>query len=128
MYYLEAKIVVGRFAEKLVMLPKMDLETNDQNLALSFRRRQFPIRLYFAMAFNKSQGQPLEKVGIYLTRPVFAHGQLYVALSRVRRWDSIKVQIVETNLLGKTISETGEVTTLKIIYDSIFRQLSKWVL
>jgi hypothetical protein len=34
------------------------------------------------MTINKAQGQSLKRVGIYLKRPVFAHGQLYVALPR----------------------------------------------
>ena len=37
------------------------------------------------------KGQTLEKCGLYLPRPVFAHGQLYVALSRVRNAKSITI-------------------------------------
>ena len=37
----------------------------------------------FATTIRKSQGETLGKVGLYLKSPVFAHGQLYVALSRV---------------------------------------------
>ena len=35
-----------------------------------------------AMTMNKSQGQSPERAGLFLPRPVFSHGQLYVAFSR----------------------------------------------
>ena len=35
------------------------------------------------MTINKAQGQTLKYVGLCLTEPVFAYGQLYVAVSRV---------------------------------------------
>ncbi|RCV37930.1 hypothetical protein SETIT_8G102700v2 [Setaria italica] len=41
-----------------------------------------PICLSFAMTINKAQVQTITNVGIYLPEPVFAHGQLYIALSR----------------------------------------------
>lgn len=37
----------------------------------------------FAVTINKSQGQTLNKVGIYLPQPIFGHGQLNVTFSRV---------------------------------------------
>ena len=36
------------------------------------------------MTINKSQGQTLQNVGVWLNDTCFAHGQLYVAMSRVR--------------------------------------------
>ena len=49
---------------------------------------------------NKSQGQTLKNVGLYLPRPVFGHGQLYVALSRVGDPRFIKVLVMDTREQG----------------------------
>lgn len=43
---------------------------------------QYPIRLAWALTIHKSQGQTYESVSIDLTTAAFAHGQMYVALSR----------------------------------------------
>ncbi|XP_056685527.1 uncharacterized protein [Spinacia oleracea] len=54
-------------------------------------RKQFPIKLSFAMTINKSQGQTLSQVAVYLPRPCFSHGQLYVTLSRARQASQVTV-------------------------------------
>lgn len=45
---------------------------------------QFPVRLAWAITIHKSQGLTFNKAVIDLSHPTFAHGQLYVALSRLR--------------------------------------------
>lgn len=52
-------------------------------------RKQFPLIPAFSLSIHKSQGQTLEKVGLELQRQPFTHGQLYTALSRVRRKEGV---------------------------------------
>ena len=59
-----------------------------------FKRKQFPIRLSFAMIVNKSQGQTIPNVRVYLPEPVFSHSQLYVALSRATARSNIRILAV----------------------------------
>jgi ATP-dependent DNA helicase PIF1 len=80
---IDAEIVNEQHHGKRVFIPRIPLSpSEDINLPFKFKQKQFPIRLSFAMTINKAQGQTIPIVGIYLPEPVFAHGQLYVALSR----------------------------------------------
>ncbi|KAF2347894.1 DNA helicase, partial [Trinorchestia longiramus] len=74
----------------------INLVPSDTNFPFNFCRRQFPLIPAFAMTINKSQGQSFSNVGVYLPSPVFSHGQLYVALSRIRNRNNIKTAIKET--------------------------------
>ena len=100
---LDCEIVTGSFAGKHVLLSKINLEPSDDLFPFKFQRKQFPVRLSFAMNINKSQGQTFEKVGIHLDKPVFAHGQLYVALSRAKSISSLKIKLPGTNTITKNI-------------------------
>ena len=46
--------------------------------------KQFPLNLGYAMTIHKAQGKTLDTVVVDISRGAFAHGQVYVALSRTR--------------------------------------------
>ena len=82
---IEAEIITGSNIGNIVFIPRIKLDTSEHSsLPFTLYRRQFPIVLAFAMTINKSQGQSFREVGLYLRRPLFSHGQLYVSLSRCR--------------------------------------------
>jgi len=70
---LKCRIMSGdrRFAGKVVFIPQITLSLAAEDLLIPLRRRQFPIRLAFAMTVNKSQGQSLRNVGLDFRKSVF---------------------------------------------------------
>ncbi|BAF14156.1 Os04g0206200, partial [Oryza sativa Japonica Group] len=114
-YSISAEIVSGAHAGKRVFIPRIPLyPSEDLSLPFKFKRKQFSIRLSFAMTINKAQGQTIPNVAIYLPEPVFSHGQLYVALSR-------GVSRGTTRILAKPridIDPTGK-STKNIVYRDV---------
>lgn len=87
---LRCRILTGDKTGDIVFINRVTLYC-ENIFPFTFKRRQFPIKLAFAMTINKSQGQTFDKIGIDLRKDVFNHGQLYVAFSRVRSWDSLRI-------------------------------------
>jgi hypothetical protein len=72
-------------------LPRLTFEFRPPRANWTVQRRQFPLRLAYATTFNSCQGLTLDQVVLDLTMPVFAHGQLYTSLSRVRSSANIRI-------------------------------------
>jgi hypothetical protein len=98
-HVIEALVATGSHVGNVAYIPKIKLLSGNEptTLPLSFSRTQFPVRLAFAMTINKAQGQTMDRVGLYLPKHVFSHGQLYVALSRVKSPAAIKIMIDDTD-------------------------------
>ena len=82
-YSLQGQLLGGDYDDELRIISRIELTSIEGDLSFILTRRQFPVQLCFAMTINKSQGQLLNTVGLDLRLPIFCHGQLYVALSRV---------------------------------------------
>jgi len=90
----ECVILSGPHAGNTELIPRIPLDSPEKvRNTVRFTRVQFPLRLAFAMTINKAQGQSLDRVGLLLDPPVFSHGQLYVALSRVTQPYGIQLKI-----------------------------------
>ncbi|XP_022041801.2 ATP-dependent DNA helicase pif1-like [Helianthus annuus] len=113
---IEAHIVTGTAIGHRVYIPRISLTHTDNELPFTFKRKQFPIKLCYAMTINKSQGQSLNKIGVYLPEPVFDHGQLYVALSRATSPDSLKI-------LTTPMKDMPSNVTKNIVYSDFLHQI-----
>ncbi|KAL6530588.1 hypothetical protein OROMI_028477 [Orobanche minor] len=115
-HVIEAEILTGSNAGHRALIPRMSLTPSDPRLPVKFTRRQYPLIVSFAMTINKSQGQSLAHVGLFLRKPVFCHGQLYVALSRVTHPKGLRILICDQK-------NNKSATTRNVVYKEVFRNL-----
>ena len=74
-----------------ILIPRITISENNRDLPFVLKRHQIPVRLAFCLTINKSQGQTYDEVGLHIENECFAHGQLYVALSRARKFENIHI-------------------------------------
>ncbi|XP_065672110.1 ATP-dependent DNA helicase PIF1-like [Hydra vulgaris] len=114
--YIDAEILTGVSGGKRVFVPRIQLAPSDSNLPFVLKRRQFPVRLAYSMTVNKSQGQTFDRVGVYLKKPCFSHGQLYVAYSRTRAFNSLFFKIDKHLIQGMV---GGKCYTNNVIFSNV---------
>jgi hypothetical protein len=110
---LECMILTGSKVGEKVFIPRIALNTTDVKWPFTLQRRQFPVRICYAMTINKSQGQTLSRVGLYLKKPVFTHGQLYVAVSRSTSRNGLRILIENDD--GTCGSQTRNVVYREVL-------------
>jgi ATP-dependent DNA helicase PIF1 len=77
---IEVDIITRNNVDKRVFIPCIIMCLFGTDWPFVLHRHQFLVRVAFTMTINKSQGQTLNNVGVYLPSPVFYHGKLYVAI------------------------------------------------
>ena len=83
-------------------LSRINFEFNPNRSSWTVVRRQFPLRLAYATTFNSSEGLTLDRAVLDLRQGVFAHGQLYTGLSRIRQRDDGRILFSATNVARLT--------------------------
>jgi ATP-dependent DNA helicase PIF1 len=83
-------------------------------------RCQFPLRLAYSFTYNRSQSQTLHKVLLDSRIPPFEHGHLYVALSRHRNPDNLRIFLNEKDLHTNPIDHTKYMPVIQnVVYPTI---------
>ncbi|KIJ55967.1 hypothetical protein M422DRAFT_151019, partial [Sphaerobolus stellatus SS14] len=82
-----------QYEEQDILIPRITFQTILSSSRYTLIRKQFPLAPAYATTFNSCQELTLDRIVIDLTRPVFSHGQLYTAMSRVRHRDHAKLRL-----------------------------------
>jgi hypothetical protein len=120
LYCVEVVTLGGDFLERTIRIPRISFKFRLKfGQSFQLTRLQFPLRLAYAMTYNKSQSQTLQKVLLDITQPPFSHGQLYVALSRVRDCKNIAMYLTDEQLIVS--DESGHImpTVNNIVYQDV---------
>jgi hypothetical protein len=99
-------------APRTFLLPRICFEVEAPG-SITFLRRQFPLKLAYALTTNKSQGQTLNRVLLDTRKEVFAHGQAYVACSRVRNFACLAFLTEPAPASGSISSSAGSRPTFQ---------------
>ena len=104
-HLIEAEITTeGPYLGQRVFIPRIPL-TNSDGRGVPFKRVQFPAKVAFAITINRSQGQTFDHLGCDFVKPPFTHGQLYVAVTRVRNPHNLRLRLPESEVLNPVFQE-----------------------
>ncbi|XP_071699826.1 uncharacterized protein [Rutidosis leptorrhynchoides] len=111
-----ARVITGANIGFETLISRMKLSSSDNTLPFMITRNKFPVSMCFAMTINKSQGQSLSRVGFFLPPPIFTHGHLYVAISRVKNKNGLKILICDNDM---NIANT----TTNVVYKEVLQSI-----
>ena len=108
---------------RVVLIPRIRFKFSLQyGLSYKMIRTQFPLRLAYCMTYNKSQSQTLDRVLLDCVNEPFSHGHLYVALSRVRQYDNIRLFMNEDTQTHMNPHST-ECSSMPVISNVVYKDI-----
>jgi hypothetical protein len=120
--FIRAEIISESHRGETALFVKEALTTKLQKMPVTMERFQYALMPAFSMTINKSQGQTLDNVGLWLPNPVFSHGQLYTGMSRCKDSDKITVHI--ENLRREQgeldLNNKSRIFTINVVYHEVF--------
>ena len=108
-------------SERIVLIPKIKFKFKlDYGESYQMMRCQFPLRLAYCMTYNKSQSQTFQKILLDCRQEPFTHGHLYVAMSRVRDCDNIKLFVTSEQLHQNPFLHSTEMPVItNVVYHKV---------
>lgn len=95
------RILTGRSTGRNVVLPRLRLSDKDAEKPAIVVRHQIPLRVAYGITIHKSQSMTLERAGLFLTRPVWDHGMLHVAISRAQMFKDLHIFVKDSPFQGR---------------------------
>ncbi|KAF1897678.1 hypothetical protein Lal_00032435 [Lupinus albus] len=109
-HVLEVKIMLGKNIGHIIYI-FIPISTICQTY-----RKTIPCIYIYAMIINKSQGQSLESLRLYLQGRIFSHNQLFIVISKVKSKKILKILIHDKD--GNPLK-----SITNVVYKEVFQNL-----
>jgi ATP-dependent DNA helicase PIF1 len=91
-----------------------------------FSRTQLPLRVAFCVTINRAQAGTYDFVGYHATYPIWAHGMLFVAVTRVTTPEGLTI-LCNPNLMVDAPGGNGDVTGSTVRHATMRNIVHPWV-
>jgi hypothetical protein len=98
-------------------MPRVCFEFQPDKLPVRIQRHQIPLRLGWATTVHRVIGDDLDRVGVDLRDPCFAHGQLHVSISRCHNRNQARFLVAANDMHGDEF-ETVNVVEPRMLFDN----------
>jgi ATP-dependent DNA helicase PIF1 len=117
-YRLGLRMLTGTRKGQIVHLPRMLFKPSREDMRLEMQRLQFGVVASFGITVSKSQSCGFKRVGIWIGDHFFAHGHLYLAMSRLQVSDDGDYSLLFASR-NNMMSDHRGVYAKNIVYDAV---------